>query len=174
MIESEVIQKAELLETFPYIDIFSKDKIHHIYKFFYIILRHKAHNPFLVLFTRFLFFLQLMQHTIYGASIKILKDDFLLNFLYVIRYFVVPHLYINSKKNYILLLFCSFLYTFLLIFLLLYLKFYYHKKFNVYIIQFLGFLNCLLVNYMFCPLINIFGLVFICEKDKHKYLDKFI
>ena len=171
MIESEVIQKAELLETFPYIDIFSKDKIHHIYKFFYIILRHKAHNPFLVLFTRFLFFLQLMQHTIYGASVKKLKDDFFLNFLYVIRYSVVPHLYINSKKKYIILLSCSFCYTLLIFFLLLYLKFYYQKNFNIYIVQFLGFLNCLLVNYMICPLINIFCLIFICEKDKHKYLD---
>ena len=55
MIESEVIQKAELLETFPYIDIFSKNKIHHIYKFFYIILRHKTHNTFLVLFRFFIF-----------------------------------------------------------------------------------------------------------------------
>ncbi len=171
MIESEVIQKAELLETFPYIDIFSKEKIHHIYKFFYIILRHKSHNTILILLIRCLFFLQLMQHTIYGTSIKKLKDDFFLNFLYVIRYFVVPHLYINSKKKYILFLSCSFCYNFLLIFLLLYLKFYYYKNFNIYIIQFLGFLNCLLVNYMFCPLINIFGLVFICEKDKHKYLD---
>ena len=70
MIESEVIQKAELLETFPYIDIFSKEKIHHIYKFFYIILRHKSHNTILILLIRCLFFLQLILHTIYLTSIK--------------------------------------------------------------------------------------------------------
>ena len=171
MIESKIIEKSEMKETFPYIDIFSRPKIHSIYKFFYIILRHKTHNSLLLFFIRILFFVQLMQHSVIGGDTQKIKNDFFINILYSIRYFVFPHLCINSKKNYIILLSSAFFYSFLLIILLFYLKINYLKKFNVYLIQFLGFLHCLLVNYLICPLINILGIIIICKNNKHIYLD---
>ena len=56
MIESKIIEKAEMIDIFPYIDIFSREKIYNFYKFFYLILRHKTHNPFILIFIRILFF----------------------------------------------------------------------------------------------------------------------
>jgi hypothetical protein len=170
MIENQIIEKAELIENFPLIDIFSSKKINKIYKFFYIILRHKTHNPLLLLFIRILFFIQLMQHSMIGAPREKIKADFLMNILYSFRYFVFPHLLINSDKKFIFLLSCSFFYSFLLIILLLYLTLNYKKNFNIYLIRFLGLLNCIHVNYMICPLININGLILKCENGNHIYL----
>ena len=171
MIESKIIEKAEMIDIFPYIDIFAREKIYHFYKFFYLILRHKTHNPFILIFIRILFFFQLMQHPLIGITKEKMKKDSFIYIFYILRYFGLPHLYINSKKKYIFLLSCAYLYTFLLIFLLLYLKFNYQKQFNIYLVQFLGFLNCLLVNYLICILINIFGLILKCENGIHIYLN---
>ena len=171
MIESKIIEKAEMIDIFPYIDIFSREKIYNFYKFFYLILRHKTHNPFILLFIRILFFFQLMEHSFIGVKKEKMEKDSFMYIFYLLRYFGLPHLYINSKKKYIFLLSCSFLYTFLLIFLLFYLKLKYQKQFNIYLVQFLGFLNCLLVNYLICVLINIFGLILKCEKGIHIYLN---
>ena len=38
MIEGKIIEKTEMIDTFPHIDIFSRVKIYNFYKFFYIIL----------------------------------------------------------------------------------------------------------------------------------------
>ena len=136
MIEGKIIEKTEMIDTFPHIDIFSRVKIYNFYKFFYIILRHKTHNPFILLFIRILFFFQLMEHSFIGVTKEKMKKDSFIYIFYLLRYFGLPHLYINSKKKYIFYFYGFFLLIFLLFFYFFFLNLNFKKNFIFFFFNF--------------------------------------
>ena len=167
MIESNIIDLAELQEIIPKIEIYNKPKIHKIFLFFYLINKYKPNQRYLFYIIKLLYFMQIIKHLLLGLSES--SFDFFLKIINYFKYILFPHEFIDSKNTFYLLLIISYLIIIIFVSLSIYLFLTMKNNPNKKIIKIISFLSLLILNYISCPLINILCLCFVFKNNKHIY-----
>ena len=171
MIEGNIINLADLNDLFPKIEIYNYPKIEKLFHFFYILNKYKPNSQYLFYFSKCLYFLQIIKHTFLGTPEIYQNIDTFLRFINYFQYILFPHEYINSKKYFIIFILISYIFIFIIIIFMIYLFFKMNNP-NKFIIRIFSFLSFIIINYLFCPLLNILCLSFVSKNGKHIFTNE--